>query len=48
MPNVRDDCLDAVFDFMLNYDWGNEEIFDGFSDQISRIKYYAIVLPIRL
>lgn len=45
MPTVRDDCLNAVFEFMLNYDWENEEIFDSFSDQMSRNKYYTIVLP---
>lgn len=45
MPTVRDDCLDAIFEFMSNYDWESEEIFDSYDDGNLATKYYAIVLP---
>lgn len=45
MPTVRDDCLDAIFEFMSNYDWASEEIFDSYDDGNLAMKYYAIVLP---
>lgn len=45
MPTVRDDCLDAIFEFMSNYDWASEEIFDSYNDGNLATKYYAIVLP---
>ena len=45
MPTVRDDCLNAIFEFMSNYDWESEEIFDSYDDGNLATKYYAIVLP---
>lgn len=45
MPTVRDDCLKAIFEFMSNYDWESEEIFDSYDDGNLATKYYAIVLP---